>query len=302
MTQNVHINPLPGPLAAEVECSDVRFLGKHERELLRQAWLDHLVLVFHDQSLTDPELVAFSRIFGEPEVAAVAPKDGIYQEVAVVSNVYEGEKPIGVLGAGELLWHSDHSFNERPLSASILYALEVPDQGGDTWFNNMYLALDTLSPSLQRKVQGRTIKNDGTYNSAGERRTNTVIDDLRTYQGPSHPIVRTHSDTGFNTLYLGRRPNAYINGLSVDESEALLDELWSHASQQRLAWRHKWSVGDVLVWDNRCTMHRRDAFDPGSRRVMHRAQCAGERPTYRASASWERHPRAYRSNESANLA
>ncbi len=290
--REIQILPLPGVSGAEVDCGDVNALSEAAKKLIYWAWLDHLVLIFRNQTLTDDQLVGFSRIFGEPEIAAVAPKDGIYQKVAIVSNVYEGGKPLGVLGAGELLWHSDHSFNERPLSASILHALEVPPDGGDTWFNNMYLALDTLPAHLRARIEGRSVKNDGSLNSAGERRTDVVVTDVRTYEGPSHPIVRTHPVTGYNALYLGRRPNAYVNGLPIEESEALLDELWAHATQPHLAWRHRWRVGDIVVWDNRCAMHRRDSFDVSARRIMHRAQCAGDRPVYRIGSKREAHPRA----------
>jgi len=292
--RSVVIRPLPSVAGAEVECGNLATLPQAQKKRLREAWLQHLFLIFHGQQLSDAELAEVSRIFGEPEIAAVAPKDGIFQQIAVISNVMENGKPIGALGAGELLWHSDHSFNERPLGAAMQYALEVPPDGGDTYFSNMYLALDTLPPALRDRIQGLTIKNDGSLNSAGIRRTDAVITDLRTYEGPSHPIIRTHPETGYNVLYLGRRPNAYINGLSIEESEALLNELWAHACQPQLAWRHRWKVGDLVVWDNRCLMHRRDSFDENQRRVMHRAQCAGDRPTYHPSATQRgSHPRAH---------
>jgi len=291
---NVVVRPFPAPAGAEVDCGSLAALGDEEKKSIHDAWLDHLFLVFHGQNLSDTELVDVSRIFGEPEIAAVAPKDGIFQQIAVISNVLENGKPIGALGAGELLWHSDHSFNEKPLGAAMLYALEIPNAGGDTLFTNMYLALDTLPLSLRQRIEGLTIKNDGSLNSAGIRRTDAVITDLRTYEGPSHPIVRTHPETGRNVLYLGRRPNAYVNGMSIEDSEALLNELWAHATQPRFAWSHKWSVGDLVVWDNRCLMHRRDSFDPKARRIMHRAQCAGDRPTYRPEAEQRgSHPRGH---------
>jgi taurine dioxygenase len=291
--QEIVVRPFPAAAGAEVECGNLARLGADERKYLHDAWLDHLFLVFHHQELSDDELMEVSRIFGEPEIAAVAPKDGIFQQIAVISNIVEDGKPIGALGAGELLWHSDHSFNDRPLGAAMLYALEIPDEGGNTLFSNMYLALETLPPTLRKRIEGLTIKNDGSLNSAGIRRTNAVITDLRTYEGPSHPIVRTHPETGRDVLYLGRRPNAYVNGLSIEDSEALLNELWSHATQPQFAWTHKWSVGDLVVWDNRCLMHRRDSFDPNARRIMHRAQCAGDRPMYRPDAQRGPHPRAH---------
>lgn len=295
-SSDIVVHPFPAPAGAEVECGKLQELDEDGRARLHEAWLEHLFLVFHGQTLSDPELMDVSRIFGEPDIAAVAPKDGIFQQIAVISNVLEDGKPIGALGAGELLWHSDHSFNERPLAAAMLYALETPEYGGNTYFSNMYLALDMMPPPLRKRVEGLTIKNDGSMNSAGIRRTDAVIGDLRTYEGPSHPIIRTHPETGYNALYLGRRPNAYVNGLSIEDSEALLNELWAHACQPQFAWKHKWEVGDLVVWDNRCLMHRRDSFEPNVRRVMHRAQCSGDRPAYQPDA-FKRgsHPRAHQS-------
>ena len=276
----IRVRPLPGVLGAEIDCGDLRHVDGETKRQIHRAWLDHLFVVFHDQNLTNEDLCAVTRIFGEPEVAAVAPKDGVYQDVAIISNVVEDGKAIGVLGAGELRWHSDHSFHEVPLAAALLYGVEVPDEGGDTHFSNMYLALETLPADLKARIANLSIKNDGSLNSAGIPRTDAVITDLRTYEGPSHPILRTHPETGHNVLYLGRRPNAYINGLSIEESEELLDELWAHATQPRFTWSHEWKVGDLVVWDNRCLMHRRDAFDANARRFMYRTQCSGDRPAY----------------------
>ena len=290
---SIRVRPFPGPLGAEIDCGDLRYVDSVATRQIHQAWLDHLFVVFHNQKLTNEDLLAVTRIFGEPEEAAVAPKDGVYQDVAIVSNVVENGTAIGVLGAGELLWHSDHSFHKVPLAAALLYAVEVPGEGGDTHFSNMYLALERLPADLKKRIVGLTIKNDGSLNSAGIPRTAAVITDLRTYEGPSHPIIRTHPETGHNGLYLGRRPNAYINGLSIEESEDLLDELWAHATQPCFAWAHRWDVGDLVVWDNRCVMHRRDSFQADARRIMHRTQCSGDRPVHRVgTANVEPHPRS----------
>lgn len=290
---SICVRPFPGPLGAEIDCGDLRYVDSVATRQIHQAWLDHLFVVFHNQKLTNEDLLAVTQIFGEPEEAAVAPKEGVYQDVAIVSNVVENGKAIGVLGAGELLWHSDHSFHEEPLAAALLYAVEVPGEGGDTHFSNMYLALERLPADLKKRIVGLTIKNDGSLNSAGIPRTDAVITDLRTYEGPSHPIIRTHPETEHNGLYLGRRPNAYINGLSIEESEDLLDELWAHATQPCFAWAHRWDVGDLVVWDNRCVMHRRDSFHADVRRIMHRTQCSGDRPVHRVgTANVEPHPRS----------
>ena len=290
---SIRVRPFPGVLGAEIDCGDLRYVNSETTRQVHRAWLDHLFVVFRNQKLTNEDLLAVTRIFGDPEAAAVAPKDGVYQEVAIISNVVENGKAIGALGAGELLWHSDHSFHEVPLAAALLYAVEVPDEGGDTHFSNMYLALERLPANLEKRIASLTIKNDGSLNSAGIPRTDAVITDLRTYEGPSHPIIRTHPETGHNALYLGRRPNAYVNGLSIEESEELLDELWAHATQPCFAWPHRWNAGDLVVWDNRCVMHRRDSFQADARRIMHRTQCSGDRPIHRGeTANVEPHPRS----------
>ncbi len=294
----VEIVAASAPLGAEIRCGDVRGLDKGGFAAVYRAALDHLVIVIRGQSLTDPELIAFGRRFGRLDFAPLArtgkEKARTHPEIIVVSNVLENGVPIGVLRDAEVVWHSDNSYRETPLAYSALYALEVPPAGGDTGFANMYLALETLPAELRAAIEGRTIKHDMTYNSAGDLREGfSPVDDVRTAPGPSHPIVRTHPETGCNALYLGRRPNAYVNGLPVDESEALLDALWAHATQPAFQWHHQWRAGDIVIWDNRCVMHHRDPFDGGHRRVMHRVQCAGDRPAYDASAGTGWHPRAH---------
>ena len=297
--KSIRVAPYDAALGAEVKCGDLRRIDGGTRTMLRQAWLDNLLLVFRGQTLQDPDLLEVSTIFGETAIAAVKPRDNLFQPVAIVSNVVENGRKIGVLGDGEVVWHSDHSFHEKPLSAALLYALEVPPAGGDTHFSNMYLALKTLPRDLRARIEGLTIKNDGSLNSAGERRTNDIITDVREYVGVSHPIIRTH-ESGFDVLYLGRRPNAYVNGLPVEESEELLDRLWAHATQPAFTWAHHWQVGDLVVWDNRCVMHRRDPFDPQTRRIMHRAQCEGERPVRTpGTAAHGFHPSCTRASASA---
>lgn len=284
--RTVTVTPLAPPLGAEVACGDVRGLDDAGIAAVRRALLDHLVIRIRGQQLSDPDLIAFGRQLGELDFAPLA-KTGKerarpHPEIVVVSNVTENGEAIGVLRDAEVVWHSDNSYRDRPLSYSVLYSLEVPPRGGNTGFANMYLALETLDPALRRQIEGRTLKHDMTYNSAGDLREGfRPVDDVREAPGPSHPIIRTHPETGYDALYLGRRPNAYINGLSLDESEDLLNALWAHATQDNFTWHHVWQQGDILIWDNRCVMHHRDPFDGGYRRVMHRIQCAGDVPARR---------------------
>jgi alpha-ketoglutarate-dependent taurine dioxygenase len=186
-------------------------------------------------------------------------------------NVVVGGRELGSLGNSEAFWHSDLNFVEQPPDASCLYALEVPPAGGDTGFANMYAAFETLPADLAAAIDGRQILHDARFNSAGYLREIRVPDTL-------HPIVRTHPETGRKALYLGRRANARIDGLTADRSDALLDRLWRHATAPACTWHHRWQAGDLVIWDNRCTLHRRDAFDPSQRRIMHRTQTRGTRP------------------------
>jgi len=264
-------------LAAEVAGVDLRRIDDETFRVIRRAWLEHQVLLLRDQRLSDADLIAFSRRFGELDRAPIQENgrrfvDG-FPEIYVVSNVVEHGVAIGSLGSGEAIWHTDMSYLEEPPQASVLYALEVPPRGGETGFCTMYGAWDSLPAALRHRVENLRLKHDGTYNSGGYVRAGVAPgDDPRTGPGAFHRLVGVHPDTGRRFLYLGRRRNAYVEGLSIADSEALLDEIWSHATAAALTWSHSWRVGDLVVWDNRCTMHRRNAFDPGSRRIMHRTQ------------------------------
>lgn len=277
----ITIAPTGGALGAEIRNVDLRAVDDGDFAVICGAWHDHFMLVFRGQQLSDDDLIAFSRRFGELDWAPVQESGRRFveghPEIYVVSNVVENGVPIGSLGAGEATWHTDMSYLEAPPKASMLYALEAPPAGGDTYFNNMYAAYEILPEGLKRRIEGLSLKHDGTYNSGGYVRQGvTAVDDPVTSPGTYHPLVCTHPETRRRALYLGRRRNAYISGLPLAESEGLLDELWSYATRPELAWGHKWRVGDLVLWDNRCTMHRRDAFDAGSRRVMHRTQIRDE--------------------------
>jgi taurine dioxygenase len=266
-------------LGAEIRGVNLASLDDTEFSAVHHAWLEHQVVLVRNQQLSDEAFAAFSRRLGSLDHAPVLETgrrfvDG-YPEIYVVSNIMGSDGvPIGSLGAGEATWHTDMSYVPMPPKASILYALEVPPAGGDTSFCSMYAAYDALPASLRERVENRTIKHDGTFTSAGDVRLGiTPTDDARTSTGASHPIVCTHPETGRKTLYLGRRRNAYVDGLPVDASESLLDELWTHVTTR--VWRHRWGVGDVVLWDNRCTMHRREPFDTNMRRLLHRTQISG---------------------------
>jgi taurine dioxygenase len=279
----MEVRPTGGGLGVEIRGLDLRRINDADFSAIEGAWLDNLVLLFRDQALSDPELIAFSRRFGALDLAPIQETGRRFvsglPELYVVSNVIAGGEPIGSLGSGEAVWHTDMSYLPEPPKASMLYALEIPPSGGDTGFINMYAVYEALPPALKQRAAGLRIKHDGTYNSGGYVRQGvTPTDDPRASPGAYHPLVCIHPDTGRRMLYLGRRRNAYIEGLDLAESEALLDELWSYCDDDALVWYNRWRVGDLVLWDNRCTMHRRDAFDPAARRIMHRTQIKGQSP------------------------
>jgi taurine dioxygenase len=273
--------PTGAALGAEVGGIDLRRISDVDFSAIHRAWLHHLVLLFRGQTLNDDDLIGFSRRFGKLDFAPIQENGRRFveghPEIYVVSNVIENGEAIGSLGAGEAVWHTDMSYLEDPPKASMLYAIEIPPAGGNTGFTNMYQAYEALPEALKRRIAGLRVKHDGTYNSGGYVRQGvTPTDDPREAPGMYHPIVCTHPETGRKCLYLGRRRNAYLDGLELAESEALLDEVWRYATRDELTWYNTWRVGDVVLWDNRCTMHRRDPFDASSRRIMHRTQMKGE--------------------------
>jgi len=284
--KRINVVPTGAALGADIVGLDLsKPLSDEAFRITEAAWHQHLVLRIRGQKLDDPGLLAFARRFGELDKApvhAVTDSDhDPYPEITVMSNIKVDGKPIGNLGHYEAEWHTDMSYNERTPIGSLLYSLEVPPSGGDTGFSNMYAAFETLPSELKRVIVGKTCRHDSSRNSVGELRKGFKdVTDPREAPGAIHPLVRTHPATRRNALFLGRRRNGYIIGLPLDESEDLLNRLWAHASKPEFAWYQQWKVGDLIMWDNRSAMHRRDAFDPNSRRLMHRTQIKGDRPFF----------------------
>jgi taurine dioxygenase len=279
----MQIKHLGAALGAEVVGIDLaKPLARAEVEVIATAWRERLVVVFRGQQLSDPELMAFSRNFGELDPPGPnpygAPFNKEHPEINVISNVVENGKPIGGLGDGEAVWHADMTYLDVPPKAATLHALEVPppEAGGNTYFANMFAAYATLPQELEAAAQGRIAVHDASRNSAGAlRKGYQPVTDVRETVGAHHPLIRTDPASGRKALFLGRRPNAYVLGLEVAHSDALLDALWGHATQPAFAMCHRWQRGDVLMWNNLAVLHRRDPFDPKTRRVMHRSQIRG---------------------------
>jgi taurine dioxygenase len=292
--------PTGAALGAEIQGVDFSLpVPEDVKDALRAAWAEHLVLLIRNQDIDDHQLLAAAGIFGPPHDAAsrkyhldagrkVDNRHMISQHpsVSIISNLDENGNPVkdnGGLGSYEVVWHTDNSYVAIPPAGSMLYSLIIPvNGGGDTSFNNQYLAYDELPDELKRAIEGRTQVHDSSRNSAGVLRPGVQLPTRpEEVEGPTHPLVRVHPVTGKRALYLGRRrawPSNYIVGLDNSQSEALLDRLWAHATQPRYAWTHRWRVGDVVLWDNRCCMHYRSEVDSSQPRVMHRTTIKGEAP------------------------
>ena len=269
-------------VGAEVLGVDLREISVAARESVRNSFAKRGVLLFRDQKISDDDLLDFSRGLGDldpppnQENGRLSPPG--YPDIYVVSNVLDSAgAPIGALGSGEAVWHTDMSYLDVPPFASMLFALEIPASGGNTWLCSMVEAARHLPDHLRNAIMGRRIKHDGTYNSGGfVRKGVTPTDDPHKAPGAWHPSLCVHPDTGEEMLYLGRRRNSHVEGYDADRSSKLLDELWAHATQPKFCYEHHWRVGDLLLWDNRSTMHRRDPFDNSMRRLMHRTQIKGK--------------------------
>ncbi|HTZ36555.1 MAG TPA: TauD/TfdA family dioxygenase [Stellaceae bacterium] len=292
----VEVRPFAAGCGADIAGVDIREpLSPADRDAIRKAWLDNLVLRFRGQPMSDAQHMAFTRQFGELEfnpakliemkygvaTQTAGRKAEIPPEISVISNILENGQAIGGLGDGEAFWHTDSSFVDVPPAASLLRCLECPppSAGGATSFLNCYSAYDDLPERLKQRIDGRTMIHAATHSSGGKAHKGfETVADVSQVPGARQPMVRTHPETGKKSLFLGRRINAYVIGLPVAESEELLDELWDRMVQPRYTWTQEWQVGDLVWWDNRCAMHRRDAFDPATRRLMHRTQLKGTRP------------------------
>ena len=264
---------------AEVMDVDLGRISDSEFRVLYKAWLEFGVLRIRGQSLSDEELQSFSNRFGPLEEI---PYGKISEEekqkiknryVTVISNIEVDGKPIGGLGNKEATWHSDMTYIEDPPPASILMSLEVPELGGDTHFSDQKAAYLSLPNELVSRIENLSIKHNAAHTSVGDlRRGFDPIKDPREAPGAIHPIVRTHDETQEKVLYLGRRELAYVVGFALEESEQLLNEVWRYAAMSENVWTQQWEIGDVIIWDNRRVLHRRDGFDQSQRRLMKRCQ------------------------------
>ncbi len=237
-------------------------------------WARHPLLVFRRQALSEDELADFSARFGPLERTVRTDwASPARPEVGLISNLKDAQgRPIGGLGDGEIQWHSDQSYMMRPATGAMLYALELPPQGGITSWVDLCAAYIGLSARLKRAVDGRRAIFSYAKRLAGYQGVDRVISEEATRKTPpiTHPLVHTHPVTGKKALYLDSTTTIGIDGMDDASGAALLDEIYESATRPEFVYRHRWVVGDALLWDNGLTMHRREPFDPAARRLMKR--------------------------------
>jgi len=267
-----------GAAATGIDLS--RPLGGATTDALHRALLDNLVLCIRDQSLTPGAYLAAMQAFGKPlPQVRIASRHPEIPEIMILSS-----EDRDVMGDGKRLvvgahWHSDDSYKAAPCSLTMLFGVEVPETGGDTQFTNMYRAYDDLPAETKRRIGDLRVVHK--YDSP---RKGTAIATLRPDEAAQlpdavHPLVRRHPETHHQALYLNPNRMSHIVGLERDESDRLLDELVQHAIQTQYQYRHEWRRGDIVIWDNRCTMHKANADYPaGAKRLMHRIIVEGTVP------------------------
>jgi taurine dioxygenase len=270
------VRPLSPALGAEIVGIDLsQKLDDATAARILAAWHAHLVLLFRDQDLSEEDEVRFAETFGEP--ARIHTKQFVrtHPAVMLISNIREDGKPIGALPDGEMHFHTDQCHQERPAKASMLYSIEVPSQGGNTLFANGYKAYETLPEDIKRRIEGRRALNAYDYDRAATKRGTALAEGVPHYV---HPVVRTHPETGRQALYVNRLMTIRIEGLPAAESEELLNFLFDHQERREFVYEHVWRPRELLMWDNRCTLHARTDFSADERRLMRRVTILGEKP------------------------
>jgi taurine dioxygenase len=240
---------------------------------LRELWARHPVLIVRRQALSERELADFSALFGPLErVVRNEWASPAIPEVGLISNLKDGQaQPIGGLGDGELQWHSDQSYMMSPATGAALYAVELPPEGGTTSWVDLTAAYAGLPDRLKR-LEGRHGVFSYVKRLAGYQGVDRVISSEAKRKTPPvlHPLVHTHPVTGRKALYLDSTTTIGIAGMDDASGSAILDEIYRFATRPEFVYRHEWQVGDVVMWDNGSTMHRREPFDPAARRLMKR--------------------------------
>ena len=276
--QKINVVPLSSALGADIVGVDLRApIDDATAHVIRQAWKDHLVIRLRGQELSEDDQVRFGETFGPLNRSARkrAHHNAAKPAVMLISNIRENGQLIGALPDGEMQFHTDQSHQETPCSGTMLYALEVPRVGGDTLFAIGYTAYETLPDAIKQRLAGKRALHAYDYDNASTRRGTVLKEGV---PHAVHPVVRTHPETGRKALYVNRLMTLRIEDIEPQESEDLLQMLFDHIERKDFVWGQTWKPGDVVLWDNRCTVHARTDFSAAERRLMRRVTILGEKP------------------------
>jgi taurine dioxygenase len=282
----IKVTPLSAACGAEISGVDLRReLDQATIDAIQQAWNEHLVIVFRGQKLTQEQQLSFGARFGRLGERRPAPKaiasrtEGVLQNdnrVLLVSNIKVNGEPIGAFGDADMWFHIDGGYSERPYQYSFLYSVELPSSGGHTLFSNMYKAYDAVPAPLKQRLTGRKALHIHEY-----KRTEKLVikDDLSDSPHFFHPVFTTHPNTGRKSLFVDRLMTQRIEGVSPQESDDILEQLYEIGERPEFVFEHVWELGDLVCWDNRCTIHARTPFPKGENRLLRR--CTVEGPPIR---------------------
>jgi taurine dioxygenase len=276
------VTPLSPACGAEIRGVDLtRELSEATVAAIKQAWAEHLVLVFRGQSITQEQQLRFAAYFGELGDRKQAPQalrertEGIHQDhkkILLVTNIKVDGQPIGAFGDGEFWFHIDSGYTPRPYKYTFLHALELPSTGGHTLFSNMYRAYQAVPPALKERLRGKKALHIHEYKRSEKADLSADISAIPHFH---HPVFITHPDTGRKTLFVDRLMTARIEGVAPAESDAILEDLYEIGERREFIFEHVWRLGDFLMWDNRCTIHARTDFPKGERRLLRRCTVEG---------------------------
>lgn len=279
----IELRPLSENIGVEVLGLDLReALDDDAIAELRQAWLDHIVLVMRGQELSQEQLIRFTTYFGKqgelsrPKEYRTKGHFDLLPGIMLISNIRENGEPIGALPDGEMMFHHDMLHAKLPHKATILYSVEIPSTGGNTLFASGYAAYETLPDRVTSPLEGRKAFNHYNYGSV-QRGDDKGVE---AFAESEHPVFRTHDDTGRKAIFVNRLMTEYVVDMPKEESDALLAEIFDHSERPEFVYEHEWRKGDVLLWDNRCSMHARTDFPETERRLMWRTTIEGNGTPY----------------------
>jgi taurine dioxygenase len=279
----IDVVPLTPNIGAEIRGVDLRDeLDAETVAAIRDAWLDHIVILIRDQRFDKDDQVRFTNHFGEigvlarPKQYRTSGHDDMPDGMMLISNVRENGEPIGALPDGEMMFHHDMLHAETPHAATLLYAVEIPSEGGNTLFASGYAAYDTLPEDVREPLEGRKAFHHYNYGSVqkGDGKGTPA------FSKSVHPVFRTHSETGRKAIYVNRLMTEGIVDMPEDQGSALLERLFDHSERDEFVYEHTWRHGDLLMWDNRCSMHARTDFPAGERRLLWRTTIASDERPY----------------------